>query len=228
VILGRAEEVLPTMSSQTIDLVVTDPPYGVGWESGYRTESFGGLDGDGVLDRELVVEILRESFRVLRKRRHAYVFGPVDVLDRLKTGPVVELVWDKDRVGMGDLASPWGPAHERLAFTVPASHIGNEAARGVVPARLRKGTVLRYPPITGRNVRHPTEKPVPLLRELIESSSRQGEAVLDPFAGSGSTGIAAVLSGRRAILVESDPRWHALAVERVRRAEALVREQAGL
>jgi len=85
--------------------------------------------------------------------------------------------------------------------------------------RLRKGSVLRFGPPTGRTVRHPSEKPVPLLRELIESSTRQGEVVLDPFAGSGSTGVAAVLSGRRAILVESHYEYALLARDRVLRAE---------
>lgn len=60
---------------------------------------------------------------------------------------------------------------------------------------------------------------MPLLRELIESSSRQSETVLDPFAGICSTGVAAVLSGRRAVLVEIDPQWAEIGVERIRRAE---------
>ena len=86
---------------------------------------------------------------------------------------------------------------------------------------MRKGSVLRFNPPTGRKVRHPNEKPVALLRELIESSTRSGDVVLDPFAGSGSTAVAAVLSGRRAVLVESDERWLSLAIERVQAAEQI-------
>jgi site-specific DNA-methyltransferase (adenine-specific) len=91
---------------------------------------------------------------------------------------------------------------------------------------LRKGSVLRFTRPTGRKVRHPNEKPVALCRELIESSTRQGDLVLDPFAGSGSTAVAAVLSGRRAVLVESDVRWLTLAIDRVTRAEKLADEMA--
>jgi site-specific DNA-methyltransferase (adenine-specific) len=74
---------------------------------------------------------------------------------------------------------------------------------------------------TGRKVRHPNEKPVGLCRELIESSTRAGDVVLDPFGGSGSTAVAAVLSGRRAVLVESNANWLNVAIPRVREAEIL-------
>jgi DNA modification methylase len=79
--------------------------------------------------------------------------------------------------------------------------------------------VLSFMPQTGRKVRHPSEKPLGLLRELIESSSRQGELVLDPCAGSGSTGVAAVLLGRRSLLIESHEPYARLAADRVREAE---------
>jgi DNA modification methylase len=77
-------------------------------------------------------------------------------------------------------------------------------------------------------VRHPTEKPLGLLREFVESSSKGGELVLDPCAGIGSTGVAAVLAGRRTIMVEKHEGYAAEAVERVRRAEVLVTKAAAL
>lgn len=96
-------------------------------------------------------------------------------------------------------------------------------------SRIRKGSVLRYERITGgRAGRHPTEKPVPLLAELVESSSRAGELVLDPCAGVGSTGVAAVLRGRRTLLVEAVDEYARIAVDRIRRAEALVAEAGRL
>lgn len=152
-----------------------------------------------------------------------YVFGPADVLPDLLTTAPVALVWDKLRTGPGDLASPWGPAHEPITFMVSKHrHAGEAGATTNVAARLRKGSVLRCTPPTGRKVRHPSEKPVALLAELVESSTRAGELVLDPCAGIGSTGVAAVLRGRRALLIESHRRYAEIAADRLRRAEALM------
>lgn len=68
---------------------------------------------------------------------------------------------------------------------------------------------------------HPTEKPVHLMAEYIINSSQRGETVLDPFMGSGTTGVAAVQHGRKFVGVEIDPAYFALACERVRSAYAL-------
>ncbi len=65
---------------------------------------------------------------------------------------------------------------------------------------------------------HPTEKPVHLMAEYILNSSQRGELVLDPFMGSGTTGVAAVQSGRKFVGIEIDPRWFDLACERIRSA----------
>jgi DNA modification methylase len=67
---------------------------------------------------------------------------------------------------------------------------------------------------------HPTEKPVHLMAEYIINSSQRGETVLDPFMGSGTTGVAAVQHGRKFVGIEIDPTWFGLACERIRSAYA--------
>jgi site-specific DNA-methyltransferase (adenine-specific) len=74
----------------------------------------------------------------------------------------------------------------------------------------------------GGSTRHPTEKPIELVSQLIESSSVRGDLVLDPFAGCGSTLVAAVLLGRRAIGIEIDERYASEAVRRLEYVEKLV------
>jgi len=221
---GRAEHVLPMLPTESVDLIATDPPYGVNWQSRRRTEKFDQLDGDGAdqADRDTIAGIMAECVRLVRQHRHLYVFGPTDVLDGLKVSDVVSLIWDKGTLGSGDVTSAWGPAHEPISFTVSKHRHAGKAGKPVLPTRLRKGSVLSYTRPTGRNVRHPSEKPVPLMRELIESSSRQGETILDPFAGSGSTAVAAILTGRKVITIESSPKYAAMTVERIKAAEALV------
>lgn len=146
----------------------------------------------------------------------------------MKVSAPAQLIWNKKTVAMGDLTSPWGPAHELIHFYTSLHRHGGKRGKLVNPVRLRKGSVLSYSKKTGRTLRHPTEKPLDLLAELLESSSRVGELVLDPFAGVGSTGVAAVLAGRRAVLVELDSNYAEIAALRLEKAEQLRAAAANL
>lgn len=221
-----ARDVLPGLSTESVDLALIDPPYGVQWCSNRRAERFDLLQGDMPADREGIREVLAHAVRLVGQNRHLYVFGPDDVLDGLKVSAPTTLVWNKLRHGAGNLRVPWGPQHEPISFTISKHRHAGDAGGPALPVRMRKGSVLSFSPPVGLNVRHPSEKPVALLRELLESSSRQGETVLDPFAGVGSTGVAAVLSGRRALLVEVDSAYCAIAVRRLRLAEQLADQTA--
>lgn len=223
--LADAADVLPGIATESVDLVVTDPPYGVQWRSNRRAQTFDDLVGDAPSDRAGVAAVMKECARVLRSSRHLYAFGPDDVLDGLPFTTRAELIWSKEQVGLGDLAQPWGAAHERITFATAVRSSANRAAGfGNLTARLRKGSVLVHKRPNATGVRHPSEKPLGLCLELIESSSRVDELVLDPFAGVGSTGVAAVLAGRRTILVEVDRNYAELARRRLVAAEDLYRQ----
>lgn len=216
---GDALEVLPSFATESFDLILTDPPYGVEFQSGFREGTFDVIHNDTAADRDGIRQVMTECVRLVGQNRHLYVFGPSDVLEGLKVSEVTDLIWDKGVIGPGDLSSAWGPAHEPISFAVSKHRHAGQSGAPNLAVRLRKGSVLRFMRPTGRKVRHPNEKPVALCRELIESSTRAGDCILDPFAGSGSTGVAAVLSGRRAVLVESDKQWLPLILERVAEAE---------
>lgn len=226
--LGDARDVLPAIPKESVQLILTDPPYSREWRSNRRVEPFTMLigDGDNEDDRAAISEVLTHCVRIVGQNRHLYVFGPAEALAGQKVSEVVELIWDKVALGSGDMTSAWGPAHERISFCVSKFRHAGKAGTTGVPTRLRKGSVLEFARVTGRSVRHPSEKPVPLLAELIESSTRRGDLVVDPFAGVGSTGVAALLAGRRTLLVEKDQQWIPVAIERLKRAEALAREAA--
>lgn len=229
--VGDCRDVCAELPRRSVDLLVTDPPYGVRWQSGRRGEKFDPIAGDdGTLD---VPEVLGEIvIRTLRPHRHVYVFGyPPDALaGPCKLGGTSELIWNKAQIGPGALDAPWGPSWERITFGVYTPSAANrKAGGGRLSARLRAESVLTFPRPNSRGVnKHPTEKPVPLMRTLVESSSLVGEVVLDPFAGSGSTLVAAVLAGRRAVGVELDERYAETAAKRLEKAEALVRDMVGI
>jgi DNA modification methylase len=221
---GDSREILPTLGDESVDLLVTDPPYGVSQRANTRKERFDLIAGDAPGEaEELLASVTPDLVRVTRRSRHLYTFGLA--LQHPLVPTSVDLIWDKGRLGSGNLASPWGNQHERIYFQVRAPDKHNaEKGTGTLASRMRRGSILSVRRLSANQVkRHPTEKPVALLQQIIESSSVHTELVLDPFAGSGSTLVAAVLEGRRAIGVELDERYALIAAERLHAAEAAMK-----
>lgn len=202
-----------------IDLLLTDPPYGKAYRSNHRGSAGETIDGDA--DQVKVDQVLAAVWAKLRPQRHGYVFGP----QRDLQGRYLELIWDKSYMSGGDTEQPWGAAHEPIGFYVHRYPCQQEG----LPVRLRRRSVIAATPPRGKRVRsHPNYKPVALLRQLIEASTNQGDLVVDPFAGSGSTGVAARLLGRRFVGVELDPVYAVRAVEALREVETEVARLAKL
>jgi site-specific DNA-methyltransferase (adenine-specific) len=227
--LGDSAVIVPTLT-ETFDLLVTDPPYGVEFRSNRReaTEKFEVMQGDrGEVD---VTSILAAAVLKLRPFRHSYVFGPETLVNGIArlTDPVT-LIWDKENIGMGDLSLPRGPSHESINFSVHVPSKANKArGDGRLAARLRQGSILRaLRPNASGVKRHPSEKPVEVMRQIVESSSCANELVLDPFMGSGSTVIAALLEGRRAVGIENDEKYFLIAKQRVEALLPLLEKLGG-
>jgi site-specific DNA-methyltransferase (adenine-specific) len=182
-------------------VMVTDPPYGMAHRSG-MDGAFGdcaveGDEGTGVRDA-----ILEEW-----APRPALVFGRWSVTRPAGTRMV--LTWDKgDSLGMGDLSLPWKPSTEEI-YVLGTGFTGKRN----VGAVLRFQGIGPYQQARGERF-HPTQKPVPLLRALIERCPPLC-AVADPFMGSGSTLRAAKDCGRKAIGVELDERYCEIAAKRM-------------
>lgn len=199
------------------DLVVTDPPYGVDFQG--RTDLWGKIQGDKPSEIDGTIERLRHVLKSLRRGRHVYIFGNKFDLTQLPLCAFTEIIWDKEVFGLGDLSIPWGPQHENITFAIyEHSKANRDKGYGNLAARIRKGSIVRsLRPHSGRVKNHPMEKPVDVLRQLIESSSVMGETVYDPFAGSGSTLIAASLEGRIGVGCEIDERYCEIAAKRFER-----------
>jgi DNA modification methylase len=212
--LGDCIEVMEGLGEQSVDAVVTDPPY----SSGGRPENARSLrksmnrtveDDDWIRGDAMSTAgftyLLRmcglQWRRILRSGGHALAF--IDWRMAPALGAALEtadlrqhptLVWDNQRFGMGAV---FRNQHEWIVhFTV-----GSPSE----PQRRDVGNVLGFPPV--RDGDHPTEKPGPLLRTLLSVVCATGGTVLDPFAGSGSTLLAARSLDMRAIGVEADERF---------------------
>ncbi len=230
---GDALEVIPELPAEGIgaarrvyDLLLTDPPYCNGYKTNSRDvlEQFDGITGDD--DYTKVLEILNKSWRELKINRHGYVFGPITPSQTIpnEVGGVTDLIWDKSSMSAGDLTIPWGKSHEPIWFGVKRYTGKRSEKTGQLAARLRKGTVLRVSRSGETSRTHPTQKPIALLTQLIEMSTGQNEIVFDPFMGTGSTCIAAILEGRRTIGIEIEPKYCEEAIKRVKQAIELSKQ----
>jgi len=187
----------------TVDVLVVDPPYGIGYQSKSRSTRSPRIQGDRSAQ-------LRDTITTLwGPDRPAIVFGhwrtPAPAGERQR------LIWWKQALngGRGDLAMPWGTSHEDI-------HV---LGRNWPPASTRHGSVITTTAGMGgthgvvNTSGHPTAKPVPLLERLIAACPPG--TIADPCAGSGTTLIAARNLGRHAVGVEIDERWCELAARRL-------------
>lgn len=213
---GDSRDIVPRLRDTGVsaDLLITDPPYGVNWLSGRGSQGFGFITGDD--GATPMCDFLKPVLSLLRRGRHVYCFG-ADSFEGLPISGSTELVWDKEVLGLGNLQCPWGKSHERILFGVyNLSASDRKRGGGNLAARMRKNSILRCQRLHSEEVvLHPTQKPVRLLRELIESSSMIDEVVFDPYCGAGSTLVAAQIEGRKAIGIEIEERYCALTVRRL-------------
>ncbi len=190
-----------------VELVLTDPPYGVSYVSnsgvGQGTRP---ITNDGArlalrLQRSLLPKL--DATHVLWFTRwDAWPDVWVDLGQWFRMRGL--LVWDKGNPGMGDLKH-WGPSYELIASAGEGKTVGG-----------RDQSVLRFNTVPSANRHHPTEKPIDLLSYLI--SKMAPTTVLDPFAGSGATLLAAKRLGVKATGVELDERYCEIAAERLSRS----------
>ncbi len=184
---------LARQAERSIDLIVTDPPYRFdrGGTSGHFASWFPELS-----DEEWPA-IFLQLYRVLESPGHAYVFSdsrvkPIFDAAAAAAGFAIRtpLVWDKQSIGLAGAGAAWRAQYELVSWyakgpTLPV-------------ARSNRGNVLRHPRVRG----YPTEKPIPVLEQIISQASSSGGIVLDPFCGSGNVGRAARRLGRRALLID--------------------------
>lgn len=115
------------------------------------------------------------------------------------------LVWDRMHHGMGDLKGSFAPRYDTCIFATKG--------RYVLPNG-RPDDVIQCQRLNSVELVHPNEKPIALMRQLIEATTVPGALILDPFAGSGSTLAAAALTGRQYIGIEISAEHHATAQRR--------------
>lgn len=227
--LGNCRDHLGAIQKCSIDLIVTDPPYGINYRSNRQTvDRRKSVRGEGSIvvrdhyfetieeDKNLLTDWLRESYRILKEGSAIYIFahwtkwGNVfDAAENVGFHNKNMIVLNKSNHGMGDLKGSYAPKHELLLFATKGKH----------QLRFPQGRINDIWNVSvkfsGTRRFHPNEKPYSWIIPAIENSSDVGAVVLDPFMGSGTTGIAAISMNRKFIGMEKDPEYFKIAEQRI-------------
>lgn len=217
ILQGDSRAVIPEILPEwpKIDCLLTDPPYGVAFQStfGKKQEDIEKYqqkihdDDDPETAIKSFDETLRACLPFMNDVCEIYVFSDWDVAEWWKPylRTLIEhdirlmqlIIWEKGYPGLGDFTYNWGQGHEFIYYL----------KKGNRPVPYRRSGVLHIDKVRpGTNI-HPTEKPQGLLNILIEYSTDPGQFVFDPYAGSGSTVLAAAGLGREALGIERDPKY---------------------
>ncbi len=209
-ILADCRDVLPLLEEGSVDLILTDPPYGARRPSDrslVKSQRFAEVVGNENVNTEWA------HYRCLKEGGACYCFCTWDTLEQWRKGLSDAgfrirscIVWDKVIHGLADTATCWAPQHEIILFGA----IGRHKLLGSRPR-----DVIRCTRVNANSLQHPYQKPLALLYRFLLPSSQEDALVLDPFAGSGTTGRACKDLGRKAILIEIEERYVKIAARRL-------------
>jgi site-specific DNA-methyltransferase (adenine-specific) len=230
--LGDCLEVLATLEPDSVDMIWTDPPYGHSNADGdllsRRAEAVGdghatkleAIANDGGVEMKVVVDgMLKEAARILKKDCCCCCGGGGPsptfawVANRMDSAGLSffhSVIWDKANPGMG-----WRYRRQHEMVMV-AHRKGGKLAWA--DEEIKQPNIIRLSKPRGGE--HPNEKPVELVERFVMLHTMRSGVVLDPFMGSGTTGVACVKLDRKFIGVEIDPRYFDVACRRIDDAQA--------
>ena len=198
--------VMRLMADKSVDLILTDPPYGIGEAAGKNksrgnkavAKDYGDLEWDNAIPSKAYFD------EIMRVSKHQVIFGGNYFVEHLRNSSCW-IVWDKDN-GENDFADC------ELAWCSFSSAVRR--------LKLRWNGMLQQDMKNKEHRIHPTQKPVRLFEWILEKYAEPGWKIMDPFLGSGSTAIAANRLGFDFIGVEKEPSYFEAALERIPRETA--------
>ena len=213
---GDCLEFMRTLPDNSIDMCFTDPPYkttkrGNAGNSGGILKDVNFLNGKGGFSNNNIEfsTWLPEVHRILKDGAHCYIMcnnknllGLLTALHLSEFKVAKTLIWVKNNSIMSQL---YMETHEYIIFAYKGTskRINNCGSK----------SVLQFNNVKNKN--HPSEKPTDLIEHLILNSSIGSQLILDPFVGSGSTGVACVNTNRKFIGCELDKEYFDIAVNRI-------------
>lgn len=216
---GDCLEVLKNLPDNSVDMVLTDPPYGIDFQSNSRGGNKSMRFEKILNDKTPFIEFIQHLPRVLKPTGCAMIFTRwdkqqifIDELVKHGLKPKNILIWDKVVHGMGDLKRAFGSRYESIIFVANNEFRFNGK---------RPTDIVQCMKINSQHLIHPNQKPVALLENLIEKCTKENQTVLDCFMGSGSTGTACLNTNRKFIGIELDKKYFDIAQSRIKGCKLL-------
>jgi len=216
---GDCIEILPVIKKE-IDAIVSDPPYGINYspsknpaENGIRKNLKKIIGDDQAFDPKFLIDLGKKKpkgggFSTVINTMPIVLWGANYYSNRLPDGQW--LVWDK-ACGQGGHSSFTDAEFAWSSRKTPRCIYHHMWLGCIRAGEGNSNSMLRS---------HPSQKPVELMLWCIETTRiGLGKVIFDPFMGSGTTGVAAVRSGRRFIGIEIDPEYFDISVERIRKEQ---------
>lgn len=204
--------VIENLPNNSIDVCLTDPPYGIDYQSAWRTDR-SEWKPKIQNDNEPFTEWIKPLYSKMKEGGRLLCFYRWDVQDEFlneikSAGFIVksQIVWDKGIHGMGDLKGEFAPQHESIIYATK----GRYTFQGKRPT-----TVFKVQRVNPTNQVHPNENPIELLKQLLLSISTENELVVDLFGGSFSTYIASLSLNRRCITCELSKEYFEIGMQNV-------------
>lgn len=226
IIHGDCVDGMDKLPKNIASLVITDPPFGIEYESRLRSESFGKIAGDGKNDPVISWAFAR-CYYLLKANSHFYTFTRWDVLPRFKH--LLEhwsfevkncIVGKRAAHSCGDLDYSFSPSYEMILFASKGNRKFSETTirkLGTGDGYVRRfDDMIDWLPVNEPSkslMSHPTQKSLELIEFFMLISSNEGDLVVDPFSGSGITAIAAWDLNRKFICYEKDEKYYTNSVK---------------
>lgn len=209
-------KVLSGLISNSIDLIVTDPPYLVEYKTNRRKNKSHRfcktIKNDD--NPDLIENYMKECYRIMKPNSAMFMFCNSVHADWFKS--TLEktgfrwkstVIWVKNNHTSGDLKGGLGRQYECIMLV--------EKGRAIRKNNYRYSDVWKFDKVAGKNLLHQNQKPLDLIKRCIELYSVEGETVFDGFMGSGTTGVACKEMNRNFIGVELDEDYFKIAKERM-------------
>ena len=228
VILGDCYEILKTINDNSIDLILTDPPYNISRPSNFTKNSdnkkFNNISIDfGDWDQvEIDIESLMIEFkRVLNPGGTIIIFYDIWKCNSLKA-IAEKLGLKQPRVcqWVKNNPVPINSKKNYLSNGIEFFFTFVKGKNATFNSSYDKG-IYNFPLCHGNErTEHPTQKPLSLIKSLIEKHSKEGDVILDPFGGSGTTAIASIETNRRYFLIEKENNYYNITISRIEQSNS--------